>query len=279
MYLIEYESMSRQEVNPQEIQAEALKQFNQLKRVTEKATEGERRYYSPLIQAVWVFSGPGTYYDRLKPGQEEYQRWMDRDRIRAGVAVVCEVTAAKKYHQQTVVQKTKTDPVTKPETKKEVPFRGCDMTKDDIAEHGPLFVYNGTPLENEKIREALKSEYCKLPPEKVLLIDEVKRPDSVFAIRHTGDQFESFFQEMANPYSPLHKVIHVVLVAHAPDFIRHPFYAEKYNEENGYPIRFWAYALRSRKDTEQLHLEAELPRLVTYANRGDLARKPAQMLF
>lgn len=251
--------MTERFFDPQVLQRQALDVVDKLK---ETAQNHERRY--PLqIQAVVVFSGPGTYYDRLKPGQQEWQRWMDRDRIRAGVAVVREITARVKSRET---------------------GRGVfanDIQKEDIAKHGPFFVYNGIPLENEVFRQALKFQWCKLPREKVLIIDEVREPKAVRDIGHTGDQYESFFQELRNPTSPLFGIRDVALVAHIPDFIRHPFYAKHHNNkyiEEGYPtLTFWAYALKSRPGTENLHLEAELPRLVTYAQHGHLATEPVPL--
>src|SRR3989304_10594153 len=77
------------------IDSQALEQKAQgiINSLQETAAE-RKRVYPSNIDAVLVFSGPGTYYDRLKPDQEEWMRWMDRDRIRAGVALVRELTAS-----------------------------------------------------------------------------------------------------------------------------------------------------------------------------------------
>src|SRR3989344_7184037 len=210
------------------------------------------RIYPSEIQAVLVFSGPGTYYDKLKPNQAEYMRWMDRDRIRAGVAVVREVTASNMRDLEIGPNK-----------------KGYYVSKEDVEWFGPFFVYNGIPIENKVIREVLRSEKCKLPQEKVLIIDEVRETDKIHAIRHTGDQYSSFYQELINPSSPLNSIENVALVAHIPDFIRHPFYAKLYQErlrsEHGRNINFWAYGLKSRPGTELIHTNEEIKRLVPYA--------------
>ena len=229
-------------------------------RLQEVATNRERTY-PKTIDAVLVFSGPGTYYDKLKPDQNEMWRWMDRDRIRAGIAVVRQVTAAKK--SQSTGQK----------------FKGHDMSREDILEYGPMFVYNGIPVENEVFRKAVDSPFSKLPKEKVLIIDEVRQKNSVHQIRHTADQVNSFYQEMKNPNSPLYGKKNVALVAHIPDFARNVFYTKKYNDEfvenGGDSINFWVYALKSRPGTGEDHLNSELPRLVTYAGNGHLATNPS----
>lgn len=230
-----------------------------------EAAKNHTRTYPPDIDTVVVLSGPGTYYDRLKPDQKEYQRYMDRDRIRAGVAVVREVTA------QRIVEVLELKGAT---------IRGHYVSRKAILEYGPYFVYNGVPVENEVLRRALKSPYCPLPTEKTLIIDEVYEGGHIIPIRHTGDQFKSFYQAITNPSNPLFGITKVALVAHIPDFIRDPFYAEEYNRRliaaGGQPLNYWFYALKSRPETEEAHMQAELERLPIYAAKGDLATEPVR---
>lgn len=254
-------------VNPEDLQEKAQKNVDRLKEVAAK----HERYYSPIIEAVLVFSGPGTYYKRLKDSrpEQEWMRWMDRDRIKAGVGVVREVTA-------------------KRIRKEGISIKGHYVTKEDIIEYGPLFVYNGIPEENDVLNKALNSELFKLPKEKVVIIDNVQEEDgTTHPIRHTADQVKSFYQELANPESPLYGISTVALVAHIPDFIRNVFYTKKYDDEHiargnkGLNLR--VYGLKSRKGstklyirgTEQQHIESELQRLVEYAKRGYLATEPS----
>jgi len=251
--------MTERQINPQELEAKAQVVVARLKEV---AANHERTYPS-AIQAVLVFSGPGTYYEKLKPDQEEWMRWMDRDRIRAGVAVVREVTASKlsEFCGRQI--------------------RGKFVTKEDVLKFGPIFVYNGIPEENKVFRQALDSPFCKLPKEKVVIIDKVKEEDdgTTHPIRHTADQVKSFYKELDNPDSPLLGVHAAALVAHIPDFVRIPFYFKKYNDEfekaGGYKLNFWIYGLKSRPGTEKTHTEWELPRLVKYAEAGHLATDPS----
>lgn len=261
--------MTEQLVDPQKLKDKALIIVERLN----EAAQNHQRTYPADIQAVLVFSGPGTYRDRLKLGQSEWQRWMDRDRVRAGVAVVREVTVTRMYQHKIFILGSR------------------EATNEDILEYGPFFVYNGVPFkendlvrhENEVLRQVIcnpqPSERVKLPKEKILIIDEVRNPKQVLAIAHTGHQFLSFYQELLNPLSPLHKVRNVALVAHIPDFIRQPFYAQKYNDDFekilGRRLNFWFYALKSRPGTEEAHLDAELQRLPIYAAKGDLATEPA----
>src|SRR3990170_214487 len=108
------------------------------------------RQYPETIEVVLVFSGPGTYYQRLKPNEPEWMRWMDRDRIRAGVAVVREVTASAKSCRLGDT------------------IRSGEISPSDIEEVGPLFVYNGVGEENPAFLKALDSSFCLLPKEKVI---------------------------------------------------------------------------------------------------------------
>ena len=234
-----------------------------IKKLQEIGIKRKRRY-DPSINAVLVLSGPGTYFERLKPGQDEWMRWMDRDRIRAGVAITREVTAARKSNI----------------TGKKV--NSNSISADDVKTAGPFFVYNGIPVENAIIRKALTSPSSKLPPEKVVIIDHVQEADSVHPIRHTGDQYQSFLQEVVNPTSPLHAIENVALVSHLPHFIRHPFYVTLFNNRleqlTGRRLQFWAYALRSRPNTEQNYIASELPKLVPYAKRGELTWEPTTLI-
>jgi len=249
--------MIEQVVEQQALKMEAIRIVD---RLTETALNHERTYPSS-IQAVLVFSGPGTYYDRLKQGQQERQRWMDRDRIRAGVAVVRQVAASVK----TELSGRR--------------FRVSDIDKIDVHSFGPFLVYNGIPIENEVFLRALESPFCKMPPEKVVVINQVKEENgSTHSIRHSGDQVKSLFQEVADPKSILYGAKNIAFVAHIPDFIRIPFYIQKYSSEyvdvSGQELHFWFYALKSRSNTMEEHMNAELTRLVEYAKLGQLDTTP-----
>jgi hypothetical protein len=228
----------------------------------EVVAKNHKRTSPSLIDAVLVFSGPGTIYDKLKPGQEEWMRWMDRDRIRAGRAIVAGVTAARlaeRRWQGTGVE---------------------EITVDDIRTSGPLFVYNGIPLENDMLRKALLTQTLRLPVAKVVIVDQVVEEDEIIhPIRHTADQVKSFYQTVANPQSQLYGVKNVALVAHIPSFVRIPFYTRKYDDEyiaQGHKgLNFWVYALRSRRGTQEPHVASELHKLLAYAELGHLATEPS----
>jgi hypothetical protein len=238
-----------------------VKAFRIVRRLEEVARNRERTFPS-FIDAVLVFSGPGTFYHKLKPGQEEWMRWMDRDRIRAGRAIVAEVTAARLA---------------------ECCGRGTgveELTLNDIRMAGPLFVYNGIPLENDILRQALRTQTLKLPVEKTVILEHVAEEDgTTHPIRHTADQLKSFYQTLANPQSQLYGIKNVALVAHIPNFVRIPFYTRKYDDayiaQGQKGLRFWVYALRSRQGTRQSHLAHELDRLIAYAELGHLATEPS----
>lgn len=232
-----------------------------VRRLEEVARNHERTFPS-LIDAVLVFSGPGTIYEKLKPGQEEWMRWMDRDRIRAGRAIVTAVTAGRVAEQHKRITNVE------------------EVTVEDIRRSGPLFVYNGIPLENDMLRQALRTQTLRLPVEKVVIIEQVVEEDgTAHPIRHTADQVKSFYQAVASPQSPLYGVKNVALVAHIPSFIRIPFYTRKYDDQfiaQGHErLNFWVYALRSRQGTQKPHVASELHKLLAYAELGHLAKEPS----
>lgn len=291
--------MSERLVNPDAIKTLGLQVVQSLKdarkghiaqRRKARAEDSEvPSRFSPDIQAVLVFSGPGNYFKPLKPDQtddQKWMRWMDHDRIRAGVAVMAEVTAARMREQG--IEVTRTHPKTG-EVRVGVPRLGGEVTKADIEKYGPTFVYNGVPSkwddflsENEALDLAMRSRSSKLPASKVFLMDEVTDATGTHPIQHTGDQVTSFFNAVRNPESPIYGVTNVALVAQDPDMIRNPFYTKLHESEHaasGFePINFWAYTLRSRQYAEIPHTESELPRLVAYAEKGDLATEPSQFV-
>ena len=67
-------------IDPEALQVRSLAVIELLK----DAAENRLRTYPADIEAVLVFSGPGTYFDRLKPEEPEWMRWMDRDRNPGG---------------------------------------------------------------------------------------------------------------------------------------------------------------------------------------------------
>lgn len=64
--------MQERQIDEQALKTSALAVVDRLKMVVAERA----RTYPPEIEAVLVFSGPGTYYDRLKPEQEEWMRWI-----------------------------------------------------------------------------------------------------------------------------------------------------------------------------------------------------------
>jgi hypothetical protein len=289
-------NMVEQGFNPQALQVRALQVVDGLQsardayrrdliRARNEGTEAPSRF-SPDIQAVFVFSGPGNYFEPLKPGQTPWTRWMDHDRIRAGVAMMSEVTAARMRRDGIEVERT--HPVTG-EVRVGVPRVGGQVTKADIAQYGPKFVYNGVPStsqdflsENEALRLAMVSRSSKLPVKNVVIMDEVTDASGTHAIRHTADQVNSFYRAVRDPDSDLYRVTNVALVAQDPDFIRNPFYTAFYDREHvklGFdPINYWAYPIRSRVHAEIPHTVSELPRLVEYAQRGHLSTEPSALV-
>ena len=248
----------RTSIDSQALEEKALRIVRRL----EEVAKNRKRMFPSLLDAVLVFSGPGTIYDKLKPGQEEWMRWMDRDRIRAGRAIVAELTATRLAEHRR--RKTSVE----------------EVTVEDIRTSGPLFVYNGIPLENDMLRQALRTQTLRLPVEKVVIIDQVVEEDgTIHPIRHTADQVKSFYQTVASPQSPLYGVNNVALVAHIPSFIRIPFYTRKYDDqfiaEGHKGLDFWVYALRSRQGAQEPHVASELHKLLAYAELGHLATEPS----
>src|SRR3989344_9093121 len=124
-------------------------------------------------------------------------RWMDRDRIRAGVAIVREITASEMQEAVVVAR-----------------VRANAISKSDVRNLGPFFVYAGIPVENEVFQKALDSEYSKLPKENTIILKNVAEDDGqVYPIRHTGDQVRALYQEISDQTSPLYGIRNIALVS------------------------------------------------------------------
>jgi|SRR3989344_400897 len=224
--------------------------------------ENRTKFQFPAhIQAVLVLGGPGTYIDRLKPQEDEWMRWMNRDRVRAGVAVVREITRSAKSHRR----------------RKQIKLQ--EISLNDILELGPYFVYNGAPAENESLRLALSSPFNRLPQKKVIIIDEIlEENQSLRPIHHTHDQIKSFYQEVAKWQSLLHHVQNIALVSHSPHFIRIPHYIRHFEqiflEQNRRILSWWAYGVKSRPGVFEKFAADELEKLVEYAKLGYLSATP-----
>jgi hypothetical protein len=193
-------------------------------------------------------------------------RWMDRDRLRAGTAVVREVSASRKAESLGLTDK----------------IHGNRMMHDDVRTFGPLLVYNGVPIsdpnlrhENVSARKAFASKYSRIPEDKIVIIDELNDADgNKTPLRHTGDQVKSLFQNLQDDKSPLYGIKNVALISHFAHFIRIPFYLKKYEDEfvrnGGYRLNYYTYALKGRPGVIEHDVEWEIPRLLEYAAKGDL---------
>lgn len=208
------------------------------------------------IHAVWVFGGAGTFFKPLIEDEESWQRWMDRQRIRAGVELVHALTA----------QKLQRSPV----------------SLADIDRWGPLLVYNGNQKQNQDLRRALDSGKIKLPRLKVKVIEEVESAEGRRPIAVTYDQVASFYQEKARENSPLFGCYRIALVSHSPHFMRIPHYIRRFEEEflqtHGRIISYWAYGVKSESAVFNEFVREELNKLTAYINCGHLSPHPTPHL-
>lgn len=116
---------------------------------------------TPDIDMVWVLSAPGTYYEASNDGTYSGKSF-DRLNIDAGIDVVRGITAAR---------------LDKPV---------AAVTRDDIADRGPVLFYNGEDkdtqkvnyLQNEDLARAVQDPEFPLPASNVIIdrIDTIGTP-------------------------------------------------------------------------------------------------------
>lgn len=237
--------MNERHIDEEFLLRRALEGVRNLKEVA----RNRERSFPRDIQAVLVIKSKEAWLHRI-----------DREIIHEGVGVVREVTAA----QETFLWGEK--------------IEGDNVSQDQIALHGPLFVYIGVPEENEALKKILNTDENKLPEENIVIVNEVMEEDGTSHPGHTGDQFKSFFQEITRPDSRLSRVKNIVLVGHYSDFVIYPFYAQEFNRrlrESGFEgLNFWADGIKNREGTGDELEKAQLHRLVENVTHGDLPAEP-----
>jgi hypothetical protein len=198
----------------------------------------------PDTDVVWVFSGPGTFFKALEQGEQNFTRWMDRYRILYGLSIVKEVTAKK------LKQSSK------------------EIVKNDILQHGPLFLYNGNEEENRDLRAALDNKLTILPREKVMIIDKIISEEPIQPIENTLDQIKSFPKEIIG--NKLQK--RIAIVSHAPHIARILRYFEEYNL---FPETIIVEVFSLTPVHEQaLYMHEEMEKVWQYFQQGDLSWDP-----
>jgi hypothetical protein len=198
----------------------------------------------PDTDAVWVFSGPGTFLKALENNEQNFTRWMDRYRILYGLNIVKKVTA------------------------KKLKKSSGEITKQDILENGPLFIYNGTEEENKDLRAALNHELSILPSEKVIIVDQVKIDGTIQEIENTLDQIKSFPKELVGKQI----TNRIAIVSHAPHIARILRYFEEFKL---FPetVTVEVFSL-TPIHSEALYMHEEMEKIWQYFQKGDLSWNP-----
>lgn len=244
------------------------------------------RTCDPSIEAVMIFSGPGLFLAERKP-DDQYQantyRWLNRDRLLAGMA----------YARRIALEKKRV-------TEKNPDVTVRDLTAEDLEKYAPIIFYNGTALENKELEEVLNAwgeegwdeEYAhqheqikKSPYPQKLPFPRDKFRIAAQPTRHTGEQVMSIAAETQN--GQLKGLKNIATVATILDYVRLGNYLEKVSRVMGEDKApsFWAYPVRARRgnpahpelhDTVPQYLVSEAERLVHYLQAGHLAEKPVE---
>lgn len=204
----------------------------------------------PDTDVVWVVSGPGAYSLNLPPFQDKKDRYqhlpwtrrMDRHRLRIGAALVSQVTAERldKHFQR--------------------------VTSEDIANNGPVLIYNGTPAENQHILAALSQASVKIPREKVFMFDSYTDSEGIHPIGNTADQVKSLhFPKGSVPRR-------ITIVSHAPHLVRVLYLLDYYRTTPERTI-VQPFPIETPKDGKSDYLEIEIKGLLAYIYKYGRAGK------
>jgi len=199
------------------------------------------------IDAIHVFSGPGTFLTPLKERDEDWMAWFDQTRLSKGILLVLQVTSLR---------------TNKPLHK---------VTKEDIERLGPYLIYNGIPLENKVFRSCIDLPDFTIPKSKIIIADEIEENGTKRPIKHTGDQVATF------PSHLLGNEIKgsIALVSNAPHFIRILRYLTKYKTIPEHfsiiPFPILSDPAWAKKDADH-----ESQKLFDYLPLGYLSETPAK---
>lgn len=219
-----------------------------LKEITTLRSIANDQEAKEAIDGIWVFSGPGTFLVSLLNGENPRRKWMDRQRIICGIALVRIITAKR--------------------LKKKV----VEVTKEDIKKSGPILIYNGIPIENDDFRKVMQSSNFILPFEKVVIVDGVtESPTISHPIKNTADQIKGFPKYLIGNNGPIKK--HLALISHAEHLPRILRYLAKYQSVPEH-IKIVLYPLKSSEEVYQEYKEEEAEKVWKYYKEGFLSWNP-----
>ena len=197
------------------------------------------------IDAVWIFSGPGTFYQPLDSGEPTFMAWEDRYRILYGISLARKVTAIRMgKNLQTI----------------------SDI---DMQSRGPIIIYNGIPSENADFRKAIYGKDHIYPSNKVRIVDVVSNGDTVRTISNTLDQIKSF------PKKEIGRSIHrrVAVISHAAHLARIIRYFKQYKIFPEH-ITVELFSVRESKKNLMMDAQEETEKIWKYFLKGDLSWDP-----
>lgn len=198
------------------------------------------------IDIIWIFSGAGTAKAPLELHEPSWQRYRDNHRDRYAAVLAIMVTALK-------LKKTPRE-----------------VTKEDVAEHGPIIFYNARASKSRNLKKWLSSPNSKIPVEKVVtvetMIDEDGREKS---IENTLDQAKTFPPELLGN----NRVRNIAVISHAEHFPRIWRYLEKHFPAKD-RVRFYTYPVKIPADWTKEFAQIESEKVPEYFSKGHLAYDP-----
>jgi len=242
--------------NPKEVRL-LMDKAIEVTTVLEEAARQRPKNIHPDTDVVWVLSAPGSYSSdfqepggKVRPGDKhkaQYQvfpwvKEMYRHRVHTGVALVHEITAKR---------------IGKPVQ---------EITQEDIRKHGPWFVYNPQPEEEEQIREVLADPALKIPPEKVFIFSSVIQADGTeYPIYNTVDQVKGL-------RFPLHPR-RVAIVSHAPHLVRVFFTLDYFKDRIPKGTTVQAFPIKTPIGGELKYPEMEIRAILAYTYKYEVSGK------
>lgn len=172
-----------------EFTAQAIAVLNQLEEAAQHPHLPESKEEAEKIKGLWVISAPGTYFQAKKNDRyrdKKWALWNDRQRINYAFKVGRRLAEIKMGH-------------------------------DVSHNYAPLIVYNGTPLEDAAVLEAVKTPWLRIPEGLIYPRNKVLVINPFPPIDNTMDQIRTFRLPLSFKISPGDEI---GVVIHAPQAIR-----------------------------------------------------------
>lgn len=189
--------------------ADAISVLNKMEETAQHPHLPQTKEEAEKIRALWVIAAAGAYSDAKKKDRyedKEWALWNDRQRVNYAFKIGRRLAEIKLGHP--------------------ISDNWTDGEKE-LTEYAPLIVYNGTPVEDAAVLEAIKTPWLRIPEGLVYPKNKVLVINPLPPIDNTLDQVRTFRLPLSFKISPGDEI---GVVIHAPQTARFLYALAKFEE-------------------------------------------------